>query len=458
MTQQLLKQRTTTHYRGIKKYDNAYSGLIFCGDCGSPMFSMSRGDMAAAYMCGTYHKRGLKGCTSHHVRVDMLDAILKQYVIKIRDNSQGMLKELESSIKNESTEIKENKTTLSILERHLREAKDELKAIKKRKILEIAKLEARADHDPAAHDQIDIIEETYSELEAETTLRISGLQTQVNLTIGKRNDIIRINRLARTVIDVFNDIIDKPKLDRTDLQLIIDRIIIYEGHIDVKLKADVDAILHSENRETRELPSNFNKDSKVILNTNGRISSMYTTNTCHSPTKKVRLKTRNQPERLFTVNVISSGDPLEIFTDREGEIILKKYSPIGELSAFAKQYADALAQSCGHIVSITDRDHHIAVSGAARKELLGQPVGPALENLINQRDTRCAADKDKDFIPISSQETSHFTAQVICPIITEGDAVGAVIITSRNENVKMGEVEQKLASAAAGFLGRQLEQ
>ena len=69
-----------------------------------------------------------------------------------------------------------------------------------------------------------------------------------------------------------------------------------------------------------------------------------------------------------------------------------------------------------------------------------------------------AADKDKDFIPISSQETSHFTAQVICPIITEGDAVGAVIITSRNENVKMGEVEQKLASAAAGFLGRQLEQ
>lgn len=164
------------------------------------------------------------------------------------------------------------------------------------------------------------------------------------------------------------------------------------------------------------------------------------------------------PKEIRRTLRIREGDPLEIFTDREGEIILKKYSPIGELSAFAKQYADALAQSCGHIVSITDRDHHIAVSGAARKELLGQPVGPDLENLINQRDTRCAADKDKDFIPISSQETSHFTAQVICPIITEGDAVGAVIITSRNENVKMGEVEQKLASAAASFLGRQLEQ
>ena len=68
---------------------------------------------------------------------------------------------------------------------------------------------------------------------------------------------------------------------------------------------------------------------------------------------------------------------------------MKKYSPIGELSAFAKQYADALAQSCGHIVSITDRDHHIAVSGAARKELLGQPVGPDLENLIKTRDLVC---------------------------------------------------------------------
>ena len=164
------------------------------------------------------------------------------------------------------------------------------------------------------------------------------------------------------------------------------------------------------------------------------------------------------PKEIRRTLRIREGDPLEIFTDREGEIILKKYSPIGELSAFAKQYADALAQSCGHIVSITDRDHHIAVSGAARKELLGQPVGPGLEQLINQRETRCCTVKDKDFIPISHQENASFTAQVICPIITEGDAVGAVIITSRNENAKMGEVEQKLALAAAGFLGRQLEQ
>lgn len=164
------------------------------------------------------------------------------------------------------------------------------------------------------------------------------------------------------------------------------------------------------------------------------------------------------PKEIRRTLRIREGDPLEIFTDREGEIILKKYSPIGELSAFAKQYADALAQCSGHIISITDRDQHIAVSGAAKKELLNQPIGKALEELIHQRETRNCTVADKDFIPISTSDKESFTAQVICPIITEGDAIGAVIITSRADNVRMGEVEQKLAAAAAGFLGKQLEQ
>ena len=140
------------HYRGVKKYDNVYSGFLFCGDCGSPMFSMSRSDIAPAYTCGTYHKRGLKGCSSHHIRVDFLDSILKEYVKKVRDNSQDMIKELETSIKKESTEVKESENTFSLLENQLSDAKDELKAVKKRKIKEIAK---------ADEDTVEIIEETY---------------------------------------------------------------------------------------------------------------------------------------------------------------------------------------------------------------------------------------------------------------------------------------------------------
>ncbi len=91
--QEIIDYRTfaTAHYRGQKKYDNTYSGFLECGDCGSPMFAMSRRDIKDAYRCGTYHRRGLKGCTSHHIRVDKLDELLKIYVQKVKDNSAAML-------------------------------------------------------------------------------------------------------------------------------------------------------------------------------------------------------------------------------------------------------------------------------------------------------------------------------------------------------------------------------
>lgn len=164
------------------------------------------------------------------------------------------------------------------------------------------------------------------------------------------------------------------------------------------------------------------------------------------------------PKEIRRTLHIREGDPLEIFTDREGGIVLRKYSPIGELSGFAKQYAEALAQASGHIVSITDRDQHIAVSGHGRKDLLGKPLSKALEKMIHQRNAACCQSKDKMFVPLLQDETLEYKAQVICPIIAEGDAIGSVVITSRDENCKMGEVEQKLASAAASFLGRQMEQ
>lgn len=457
LTQDLLKQRTKTNYRGVKKYDNVYSGFMFCGDCGSPMFSMSRDDIAPAYTCGTYHKRGLKGCTSHHTRVDMLDTILKQYVKKVRDNSDDMIKQLELSIKNEATEVQENENTLSLLERHLHDAKEELKAIKKRKIREIAKLEAQLESNPAVADQIEILEETYVELEDEVTLKISGLQSQISLTNGKRNDIIRINRLARTVIDVFNDILEKPNLDKIDLQLIIDRIIIYEDHMDVKLKADVDALLHAERIATEELAANFDNDSKVILNSGGHLSAFTMEEGKHRNTTKVRLKTRNQAERLFTVNVISSGDPLEIFTDREGQVILKKYSPIGEMTTFAKQYAESLAQVSGHAALIADRDQFIAAAGGY-KQMINKSVSKQLEDKVNNREMFLATKGDRNFISVCDEMDDEYQHQAVAPIICEGDIIGSVVLLENDNRGKMGEVEQKLVLSAAGFLGRQMEQ
>ena len=94
----LREERSTSHYRGVKINDNVYSGFLFCGDCGSPMFAMSRPDLKDAYRCGTYHRRGLKGCTSHYIRVDKLDELLKLYVTKVKDHSAFMLEQLNADL------------------------------------------------------------------------------------------------------------------------------------------------------------------------------------------------------------------------------------------------------------------------------------------------------------------------------------------------------------------------
>lgn len=163
------------------------------------------------------------------------------------------------------------------------------------------------------------------------------------------------------------------------------------------------------------------------------------------------------PKEIRRTLRIREGDPLEIFTDREGEIILKKYSPIGELGDFAKQYADSLAQTTGHIVCIADRDQIIAVAGGGKKDLISKPVSKDLEEVMNERSNVLADGNSKDYCSVTEND-EPYSCQVISPIICEGDAVGAVIILSKENKQDFGEVESKLAASAAGFLGKQMEQ
>lgn len=164
------------------------------------------------------------------------------------------------------------------------------------------------------------------------------------------------------------------------------------------------------------------------------------------------------PKEIRRTLRIREGDPLEIFTDREGEIILKKYSPIGELGQFAKQYAEALAQTTGHIIAITDKDQIIAVSGPSKKDLGTKSISRDLDDLINERENVLAGKDDKNFVNIVNDDEGEYTYQAIAPIISEGDAIGAVIILTKDPKLKFTETEAKLASTAASFLGRQMEQ
>lgn len=163
------------------------------------------------------------------------------------------------------------------------------------------------------------------------------------------------------------------------------------------------------------------------------------------------------PKEIRRTLRLREGTPLEIFTDREGEIILKKYSPMMELTSFAVQYAEAMAQSTGLFVCITDRDQVIAVAGGAKKDLLQRNISRQLEQAINERSTVIAAREDKAFIQLVDEELEGISAQVVAPIICEGDAIGAVALMSREPRAKFGDAEMKLASTAAGFLGQQME-
>lgn len=164
------------------------------------------------------------------------------------------------------------------------------------------------------------------------------------------------------------------------------------------------------------------------------------------------------PKEIRRTLRIREGDPLEIFTDREGEIILKKYSPIGELSQFAGQYAESLAQNIGGLICITDKDHVVAASGSRKKDFDGKPISKQLETAITERENFLARLGDPQFIKVTLDDMSEYTAQVVSTIICEGDAIGAVALYSKEEKGEMGETEMKLARVAAGFLGRQMEQ
>ncbi len=422
----LRESRSTAHYRGQKKYDNVYSGFLECGDCGSPMFAMSRRDIKDAYRCGTYHRRGLKGCTSHHIRVDKLDELLKVYVQKVKDNSAAMLDRLNADLEKEAEDVAETEQSAANLEAVLADLQEELKATKRQRIRDIMK----------HPDQEETLEETYDELESDLLRRIEGIQNQIAMTVDKRNTIIQVNRAAKTAMEVFDDILAKPKLDRNDLQLIIQKIRVYEDHIEVQLQADVDSILRSGS-----LP----EEKPEAVAAMAPVSN-------HPYEIQITQESGKHAEKIFTVKVISNGDPLEIYTDREGGVIFKKYSQLGDVSDFAAQLCDTISRVAGLPAVITDRDSVIAAGGVPRREVVDKRVSPQVEQVMEER----RGIQAEQALPLCDG-TDKYRVLIAVPILSEGDVLGCVAFVTDGEAPALGDVELKLAQTVAGFLGRHME-
>ncbi|WP_096203245.1 stage V sporulation protein T [Bacillus sp. FJAT-45350] len=160
------------------------------------------------------------------------------------------------------------------------------------------------------------------------------------------------------------------------------------------------------------------------------------------------------PKEIRRTLRIREGDPLEIFVDRDGEVILKKYSPISELGDFAKEYAEALYDSLGHVVLIADRDTYIAVSGGSKKDYSNKSIGEIVETVLEERKSKVESSEGE--YNIVGENKEDLKGYVVAPIIANGDPIGAVVMLNKEQSIS-GEVEQKLAETAAGFLARQME-
>jgi stage V sporulation protein T len=307
----------------------------------------------------------------------------------------------------------------------LKDLQEELKVTKRQRIRDILK----------HPEQEALLEQTYDELERDLQKKIEGLNHQIDLISDKRNTILRVHRVAKTALDVFQDILSKDKLERNDLELIIQRIKVYEDHLEIQLQPDIDTLLHAG---VMEIATNFEEGTENI-----------------EPIIVIQSSVNHHPDKVFRANVISEGDPLEIFTNNDGGVVFKKYSLMGGLGDFSGQLCESLAKATGRPVTITDRDTCLAVAGSGRRELTDKNISPALAQLMEERQVYQHS-PGSALIPVSDY-TDRYSVTTAAPILAEGDVLGCVVFLGEGETLTPEASEYTLAQTIASFLGRHME-
>ena len=161
------------------------------------------------------------------------------------------------------------------------------------------------------------------------------------------------------------------------------------------------------------------------------------------------------PKEIRRTLKIREGDPLEIYTEKDGGVIFRKYSPMGDLQDFAASICESIGANTGHIAAVADRDSIIALHGAPKRELMDKPNSQALEKLMEQR-------KNYRFLPGENpiracEHSDKYHLGVASPILSQGDLMGCVMLLLGEDQKPLGEADQKLVQTVAGFLGKQME-
>ena len=161
------------------------------------------------------------------------------------------------------------------------------------------------------------------------------------------------------------------------------------------------------------------------------------------------------PKEIRRTLRIREGDPLEIYTEKDGGVIFRKYSPMGDLQDFAAQICESIGASTGRIAAVADRDNIIALSGAPKRELVDKPNSQELDKLMEQRTHYRYNPGDP---PVRATDNSDkYNLGVASPILSQGDLMGCVMLLMGEDTTPFTEADQKLTQTIAGFLGKQIE-
>ena len=161
------------------------------------------------------------------------------------------------------------------------------------------------------------------------------------------------------------------------------------------------------------------------------------------------------PKEIRRTLRIREGDPLEIYTEKDGGVIFRKYSPMGDLQDFASQICESIGANTGHVAAVSDRDSIIALHGAPKRELMDKPNSQALDRLMESR-------KNYRYVPgeamiPATEGSDKYHLGVAAPILSQGDLMGCVMLLMSEDSAPLAEADQRLAQTVAGFLGKQME-